>query len=210
MYKNKTAKNLIVLALIIVVFAFVGSVRVYADSDCEDIYGGGQICEVDRRFKITKEVRISGDNSWKDKVTDVRKGETVEFRITVKNKSDDEADEADDLETKDFLPDEMSKIGGNGLTEEFDNFHPGETKTFIITAKVKDSEYDRDVKFEKCVVNKVELRWKGDFEGSDTATVCYGNIEPSELPKTGAVDTLAIIGLGFLTVGFVTKKKLSK
>jgi uncharacterized repeat protein (TIGR01451 family) len=173
----------------------------YGDDECDD-------CST--RFRITKEVRVSGDSSWKDKVTNVRKGETVEFRITIKNKSGDEADEANDLQTQDFLPNEMTKIGGNGLTEEFGNFHPGETKTFIITTTVKDSEYDRDVKFEKCVVNKVELRWKGDFEGSDTATVCYGNIEPSELPKTGSLDYLALIGLGFLTAGFITKKKLSK
>ena len=172
----------------------------YGDDDCDE-------CS---KFRITKEVRVAGESSWKDKVTDVKKGETVEFRITIKNKSNDEADEATDLKTQDFLPDEMTKIGGNGLTESFGDFHPGATKTFIITAKVKDSEYNRDVKFEKCVVNKVELRWKGDFEGSDTATVCYGNIEPSELPKTGAIDTLAIVGLGLLTAGFVTKKKLSK
>jgi hypothetical protein len=210
MTKNKTAKNLIVLAFTMIVFASIGSIKAYADSDCEDVYGGGQICEYDRRFKITKEVRIAGESSWKDKVTDVKENEIVEFRITVKNKSDDEADKADDLETKDILPDEMEKVGGAGLTEEWDNFEPGATKTFIITAIVKNDEYDRDYKFEKCVVNKVELRWDGDFEGSDTATVCYGNIEPAELPKTGAVDTLALVGLGLLTAGLITKKKLGK
>ncbi|MFZ2664089.1 MAG: hypothetical protein WAX66_01900 [Patescibacteria group bacterium] len=173
-------------------------------------YGEDECDDCNTRFRITKEVRTSGDTSWKDKVTDVKEGEIVEFRVTVKNKSDDETDDADNMETKDFLPDEMEKVGGNGLTEEFDDFNPGETRTFIITAKVKGSEYDRDVKFEKCVVNKVELRWEDDYEGSDTATVCYGNIEPSELPKTGAVDTLAIVGLGFLTIGFITKKKFSK
>lgn len=166
----------------------------------------GEECTYDGRFKITKEVRVGGDTSWKDKVTNVKEGDIVEFRIIVKNKSNDAADEATDLKTEDFLPSEMVKVGGNGLTESFGDFHPGATKTFIITAKVNADEYNRDVKFEKCVVNKVELRWKGDFEGSDTATVCYGNIEPSELPKTGAESTLALAGFGLLALGLVAKK----
>jgi len=199
---NKNITKLIGIFLSFVILMSLPVRSVYADQYGEDEY--------ETRFKITKEVRVAGETSWKDKVTDVKENEIVEFRITVKNKSDDEADKADDLETKDMLPDEMEKVGGAGLTEEFDDFEPGATKTFIITAVVKDSEYDRDVKFEKCVVNKVELRQDDDFIGSDTATVCYGNIKPSELPKTGAVDTLAIVGLGLLTAGFVTKKKLSK
>lgn len=168
-------------------------------------YGGGN-GEYSRRFKITKEVRIQGDNTWKDKVTDVKEGDVIEFRITIKNRSDEEADEADDLKMEDFLPDEIYRVGGSGLTEYWSDFDPGETKKFTIEARIKSSEYDRDVDFEKCVVNKAELRWKGDFEGSDTATVCYGNIEPSELPKTGAMSNLAITGLGLVFAGFVTKK----
>lgn len=114
------------------------------------------------------------------------------------------------MEMRDYLPEEMEKVGGVGLTEEWDDFDPDDQKEFIILAKVKSGEYDRNVEFEKCIVNKAELRWDGDFQGSDTATVCYGNIQPSELPKTGSFSTLALAGISSLLAGIVGKKSLRK
>lgn len=182
-------------------FVFLSTENAYADQYGE-IYN--------KRFKITKEVRIEGDSEWKDKVTDVEEDDVVEFKITIKNKSDDDAGDFDNMKMEDFLPDEMYRVGGSGLTEYWDDFDSDESKKFTIKAKVDSDEYDRDVEFEKCVVNKAEVRWDDDFEGSDTATVCYGNIEPTELPKTGAVSTLGFTGLGLLLVGLVSKKKLAK
>jgi len=197
---NKIKINLIAILVTLGVVMTLSTGTVYAGQ-----YGEEE--EYNLRFKITKEVRIQGDTEWKDKITDVREGDLVEFRIKIKNKSDNPADAADDMKMEDFLPDEMYYVGGYGLTEEWDNFDPADEKVFIIQAKVESNEYDRDIQFEKCVVNKVELRWDGEFQGSDTATVCYGNAEPSELPKTGAVSTLGISGLVSLVAGFVAKKK---
>lgn len=196
--KIKLIGSLITLGL----FVFLSTGTAYAGQYGEEEYN--------LRFKITKEVRIQGDTEWKDKVTDVREGEVVEFRIKVRNKSDDPADATDDMKMEDFLPEEMYKVGGNGLTEEWDNFDPKDEKVFIIQAKVDSDEYDSDVRFEKCVVNKAELRWDGEFQGSDTATVCYGNIEPTELPKTGAFSTMGLSGLVLLVSGLVSKKYLKK
>lgn len=193
---KRNTKNLIAL-VIFASFVFLNGASVYAN------YGGG---EVNKRFRITKEVRLEGDNSWKDKVTDVKDGEIIEFKITVENLSDEEADEFDNMGIEDFLPDELYRVGGSGLTEYWDNFGSGDEKKFVIEVKVESEEYNRDIEFEKCVVNKVELEWDGEFEGSDTATVCYGNVEPSELPKTGYTSTLAIAGLATLVAGLVGKK----
>ena len=210
MRKIVLIKNLILfLAFGLIAFPF-GISKTYADSTCEPMYGGGEVCIYNKRFKITKEVRIEGDNEWKDKVTDVDENDVVEFRIEIKNKSDEDADDFDDMKMEDFLPDEMYKVGGSGLTDYWDDFDSGETKKFTIKAKVESEEYDRDVEFEKCVVNKAEVRWEGEFEGSDTATVCYGNVEPTELPKTGALPTLGISGLGLLISGLVSKRSSKK
>ena len=177
----------------------VAGVKVYADQ-----YGETYI---NKRFEIDKDVRIEGDNSWKDKVTDVEINEIVEFKITIKNRSDEEADDFDNMKMEDFLPDELERVGGSGLTEYWDNFEPGEKKSFTIEAKVKDSEYDREDNFEKCVVNKAEVEWDGEFEGSDTAIVCYGNTELTELPETGSsTDSIAALGLGLVVVGALVKK----
>lgn len=202
--------KLILSAFVIAAVSFAGTTKAYADSNCDEVYGGGENCNYDRKLKITKEVRIEGETSWKDKVTNVTKNQTVEFRITVKNKSDDGADKYSRLKIEDFLPSEMYWIGGSRTIEFLDDFEPGDSKTFTIKAKVYAWEYDRDYAFEKCVVNKAELRWKDEFEGSDTATVCYGNVTPSELPKTGAETTLALAGLGLLVAGFIARKKLNK
>lgn len=199
---NKNKIKLIVLFVTLGLFVFLSTRPVFADQYGEEEYN--------LRFKIVKEVRIRGDSEWKDKVTDVSKNDVVEFRIKIRNKSDDPADAADDMKMEDFLPDEMNKVGGSGLTEKWDNFDPKDEKVFIIQAKVDSDEYDRDVQFEKCVVNKAELRWDGEFQGADTATVCYGNVEPSELPKTGALSTLGLSGLGLLITGLVSKKFLKK
>ena len=197
--KIKLIGSLITLGL----FVFLSTGTVYAGQ-----YGEEE--EYNLRFKITKEVRIQGDSEWKDKVTDVKEGEVVEFRIKIRNRSDGPADATDDMKMEDFLPEEMTKVGGNGLTEEWDNFDPKDEKVFIIQAKVDSDEYDRDVEFEKCVVNKAELRWDGEFQGADTATVCYGNVQPSELPKTGALSTMGLSGLVLLVSGLISKKYLKK
>jgi hypothetical protein len=205
MNKTKTVKNLISLSFAVAMFTvYSGTQKVLADN-CESNYGGGETCIYNKRFEIDKDVRIEGDSEWReDKVTDVKKGEIVEFRIKIRNLSDSGAGSFDHMKMEDFLPDELVKY--------WNDFHPGDTKTFVIKVKIDSHEFDRTDNFEKCVVNKAEVRWDGKFEGSDTATVCYGNGKPTELPKTGAVSDLAILGFGLVGTGVVAKlvKKLRK
>ena len=205
MFKNK----IIFSAFVAGVLTVLGSGAVLADeAECTPIYGGGETCLVNKRFEIDKEVRVkdSGDD-WEDKVTGVKGDDLIEFKITVKNKSDDEADNFDNMKVTDFLPDELEKVGGAGLTEEWDDFEPGDSKSFIIEVQIKESEFDRDDNFEKCVVNKAEVEWDGEFEGSDTATVCFGDAEVTELPSTGGGLSIALSGLGMVLSGIVLKRK---
>lgn len=184
----------------------LGTNNVYAYGNCEANYGGGETCILNKSFEVTKKVRIEGDNSWKDKVIGVAIDEIVEFRIRVKNVGEVEVD---NMKMEDFLPDEMIFLDNEGLTQEWDNFSPGETQEFKIKARIKDSEFDRE-NFEKCIVNKVEIDYDGNFEGSDTATVCYGDAEITELPETGPTASIAfsVIGLGLISGGTLVKKKL--
>ncbi|MBU1970184.1 LPXTG cell wall anchor domain-containing protein, partial [Patescibacteria group bacterium] len=136
-------------------------------------------------------------------VTNVEEDEIVEFRIKIKNEGEIEVD---DMKMTDKLPKEMERVGGDGLTEYWDDFEPGETETFIIKAKVKDSEYDKK-NFDKCVVNKAEVSYDDDHEGSDTATVCYHEGELKELPKTGSNSLVyGVFGLALTGVGAISKK----
>ena len=190
--KNMKYK-LIAIVAVMAGLTFLSSNKVLADSNCESNYGGGETCIINKRFEISKKVRIQGDEEWKSKVSDVSEDDVIEFRIRIKNKTDEDADiDFDDMK----------------MSEYWDNFEPGEEKTFVIEAKIKSDEYDRDENFSKCVVNKAKAEWDGKFEGSDTATVCYGT--PTELPKTGAVSTTALLGAGSLIAGIWLKKRKAK
>ncbi|HLC93618.1 MAG TPA: LPXTG cell wall anchor domain-containing protein [Patescibacteria group bacterium] len=205
MNKNKKYKIIAVAVVALVVgVLFTGSA--YANGDCEPTYGGGERCVFNKSFDIEKEVRKDEDDDFEDKVTDVDKNDTVEFQIKVKNVGDIEVD---NMKYEDFLPDEMERVGGSGLTEEWNDFEPDEEVKFVIKAKIKESEFDRE-NFDKCIVNKVKVTFDGDFEGSDTATVCYGQGEVTELPKTGGESTIALtlLGLGLAIAGTLSKRKL--
>lgn len=188
-----------------------------AYAGCTANYGGGETCIYNKNFDVEKKVRTcdadyyddhgecdkDDDEGWKDKVTDVEEGDVVEFKIKVKN--DGEVD-VDDMKMSDKLPGEMTRLGGDGLTEYWNDFEAGETKKFYIYAKVDDDEFDRE-NFEKCVVNKAEVEYDGDEEASDTATVCYGDSEPTELPKTGGNSIVyGALGLGLMAVGAASKR----
>ena len=137
----------------------------YAEGDCEPTYGGGEKCVFNKSFEIEKEARIGDSGDFKDKVIGVEEDDTVQFRIRIKNVGDIEVDE---MKYEDFLPEEMERVGGNGLTEEWN-----------------------------------------DFEGSDTATVCYSEV--TDLPETGAGSTVAVtlLGLGLAVAGTLSKRKIS-
>lgn len=166
---------------------------------CESDGAYGQTCVYNKTFELTKKVRIEGDNTWKDKVIDVKEGETIEFRIEIKNIGEVAVD---DMKMTDYLPDELERIGGDGLTEEWNDFKVDEEKKFVIKARIKSEEFDRDDNFEKCVVNKAKVEYDGTLEGSDTATVCYGDEDITELPETGATSTEALTLLGLISTGF--------
>lgn len=202
-FMNKNLMHKLITAFIVVTaMSFLSSNIVYAS--CEENYGGGETCVLNKSFEIEKKVRKEGNSEWKDKVTSVDKGEIIEFRIRVKNVGEVETD---NMKMTDNLPSSMERVGGDGLTEYFDNFAPGDREEFVIKAKVKDSEYDRK-NFDKCVVNIAELEFGDKHEGSDDATVCYSDKKPTELPKTGAESTLpmGIAGTVLAGIGFLIKK----
>ena len=224
MKNNKSfLANLILSFVAVTAVAALFSQKVLADddADCEENYGGGETCIVNKRFKIEKWVRLEGEKKdksckeWDDEVTidltdNDEKDKYVEFCIRIKNMSDDYGDlDFDDMKMKDSLPEELHRIGGDGLTEEWDNFDPGETKEFKIKVRVDEDELDRDGEYEKCVVNKAAVYWDGNKEGSDTATVCWKDYdkEIKELPRTGAESALAgVAGLAVASFGLALRK----
>ena len=197
---NKISKILFISLLVGALLLVVLPSKVFAAED------GSYIEIKNKSFELDKKVKKEGGDVWKDKVVDVEEDEIVIFEIEIENVGEVEVD---DMRMEDFLPDELERIGGSGLTEYWGNFEPGEKKKFEIEVKIDEDEFDRDIEFEKCIVNKAEVEYDGDFESSDTAIVCYGNIEIKELPETGATSTaiFTALGLTLIASGVVLKKK---
>lgn len=151
---------------------------------------------------ISKMVRFEGQDTWKEKIIGVELDDVIEFRIKIDNKGNTEID---NLKMIDDLPDELERIGGSGLTESFDNLAEDDDKSFTIKAKVKD-EYMNE---EKCVVNEAKVERDGKEKDRDTATVCFGEVELSELPETGPTETGAIALSGILMLGLGLKFRKS-
>lgn len=167
-----------------------------------ETYGGG---DNEITLQIVKEVKLDGDPSYKDKVfvdltKDDQRNKNIVFKVTIKNKGD----KVENLKMEDFLPSALEKVSGN-LTEEWSSLDKDEVKTFEISAKIKSSEIIADKDYEKCVVNKAELRRDGNFSGSDVATLCYGNKPITSLPSTGIVPVVGMLGLGLVTLGQLIK-----
>lgn len=207
MKKTLTAKNLIttIVFLVAILIAQKALKPVFA-ADCETNYGGNKICTT-KKVHIKKSVRVCDKNGsncseWSDKVINVTKNDLVQFKIVVYNDSSDNADSLDNMSMKDALPSELTRTGGDSLKEYWDNFKTGTSKKFIIDAKVNASEFDRK-DFDKCVVNEAFVYRDKKLKDSADATVCYNNRKPTELPKTGANGTVALIGVGLVLAGIV-------
>jgi LPXTG-motif cell wall-anchored protein len=212
--------NLIVLVAFVLYFSLANRTA-FA---CDENYGGGETCIVNKSFNIDKDVKFEDedDDEYSDKVyvdlTDKdERSRTIVFRITIKNTTSSEDTDVEDMEFDkmkmlDDLPDELKRVGGSGLSEYFDNFNPGEKKTFYIKVRLTDDELDKDGEFEKCVVNVAKVYYDSKKEGESAATVCYSNTDLKELPKTGGETPLVLgsVGLGIASIGslaFLKKRK---
>lgn len=202
---NKISKILFVTLIAGALLLVVLPSKVFA-KECKSDGSYGEACIYNKSFELDKKVKKEGGDVWKDKITDVENDEIIEFEIEVENVGEVEVD---DMRMEDFLPDELEKVGGSGLTEYWNNFEPGEKKTFVIKARIKEEEFNRDIEFEKCIANKAEVEYDGDFESSDTAVVCYGNVKIKELPETGVTSTFiyTALGLTLIASGIALKKK---
>lgn len=154
--------------------------------------------------EITKEVRKLPNGKFDWKAEDVKKGEKVEFRITVRNTGDTELR---DLKVNDLLPSEL--VSNDSLAFTIDTLKVNESKEFFVTATVKDSEFG-DGKAGKCVINRATLKFN-DKELSDTAVVCWGNgvLGATKLPETGPIETLVMTVTGLISAisGLVVRRK---
>lgn len=196
-------------------------------SNCETLYGGGQVCP-QVSFSIDKKVALEakGGTQFVDNLTinDVRfnPNDTVSFQIVVKNTS---SSRIENLIVTDTLPSYLNFVGGPGT-------YDASTRKF--TLKIAKLEAGEDFKFTlntqfasetslpsnqgvTCVINEAKAELNGQV-ATDTAQVCVSkNVKTQpkvfttppmkQTPPTGPEAALAgILPLtGFL--GLYLRKK---
>lgn len=150
-------------------------------------------------------------------------GQTIIFRIKVKNISDDTIDE---IRVKDFLAPYLESFEGpatidNGKIEFWvDDLDEDEEQIFHIKAKIKSQDDLPSDKTLLCVINKAEAFIDDERSDEDSSQFCIEKqilgaaVTPTptsflkEIPKTGASgNSFVLLGMIFsLTTGFFLMK----
>ena len=189
-------KNLAVILSVVLGLQVIGGAQALADTGT---YGGTTTIK-NASITVEKEVRKVDGGHFDWKVEDVRKGQRLEFRITVKNTGETTLT---DINVKDSMPHEIAT--DDRLEFTIKELGVGESESFLIEATPKNEVFTSDA-VNKTVINKVTAK-TGDLEASATAVVSFGKVVLG-LPATGPAETLAltlISGL-LLTAGTTLRK----
>ncbi|MFH1566042.1 MAG: hypothetical protein ABIB98_02465 [bacterium] len=195
--------------LIGVFFITAFSKTAVAETVCTSNYGEGDVCFRDRDIQLDKEVRFYKNGDFEARIEDAEIGDSIEFRITVKNNGDVDVDK---LKVEDDLP---KYLKTKEDTEwEIKNLKAGDEYEITFKAKI---EEDIDIESgNTCFVNEARVKYEGKIFDEDTAIVCVtvpSVLGVKELPVTGAQSNgfgreiaLGIISLGMLILGLGLKK----
>lgn len=159
----------------------------YGTSDCQMIYGGGEVCNTAVSYQLNKQVQTvkKGGEFVENLTINDHKfvaGETVNYKITVKNTG---KDTVKDLRITDTLPGQLEfasakngKYNNDNRTVTFtvNSLDNGKSAEFIISTKVKN-----DVNA-SCPINNVTSIDSNGNAAEDTAMIC---IDHESIPTKG-------------------------
>lgn len=184
---NKITKTAIVLTSL---FFAVPAVHA-AGSNCQVIYGGGEVCPPNVQFSINKQVQRpgkGGDFVDNLNINDPKFGpaQAVNFQITVQNTGNQKIT---NIQVVDSLPNFLSFVSGPGnfdknnktLTYSIDSLDAGKSTTATVTFKTsaeKDLPADQGV---TCVTNNVRAT-KDATVVQDSSQVCIEKKVLAALP----------------------------
>ncbi len=222
-------KNLVTTAVITTALLATTAGMVNASgSQCQVIYGGGQVCDKQIQFSIDKLVQVpSKGGQFVDNINvndpKYSAGQTVVFKIVISNTGKDKIDHA---RVTDTFPQFLSFVSGAGtwdnnaktLTFDVNNLDAGKAVSFLITAKVAD-DTNLPNQSTVCVTNQVRAIEDSGASAQDSSQVCITRVVPTptpmiyekvpvkDIPKTGPelLTLLALAPVGL--AGFYLRKK---
>jgi uncharacterized repeat protein (TIGR01451 family) len=157
-------KSYLTTLFLMTIFSVVLPAKIFADTSCQPIYGGGQTCITTGNISINKTVLNPETNKMVDglSINDPRyqPGYLVTFQIAVTNTDNNNISK---IKVSDVFPQYVTFSSGPGsfdnntksLSFEIDNLAANETKTFTILGRiVSDSQIPISQGGIVCVVNQ--------------------------------------------------------
>jgi uncharacterized repeat protein (TIGR01451 family) len=188
-------------------------------SQCQVIYGGGEVCNQQIQFSLNKLVQVPGKGGG-DYVDNLNAndpkytaGQTVNYKVVITNTGNSDINH---IKATDTLPTFLTFVSGNGqfdsnsntLTFDVNNLSVGKAQEFIITAKVADNNTLPSNQTTICVINHVTAVADNGDTASDSSQACiakqivnvtptpqvFTTIPPKSIPNTGP-EMLPLLGL---------------
>lgn len=211
-------KNIVAATLLTGAFMINAGFANASGSNCQIIYGGGQVCNNNIEFSLNKMVQVpgKGGGNFVDNLTvnDAKyaAGQNVPFRITVTNTGDTSITH---IRVTDTLPQFLTFVSGDGnfdqnaktITFDVNNLDVGKVQEFNIVAKVVDDSQLPQDQSTLCTVNQVQAIADNGDTASDSSQICiakqitsaptptvFTTVPPKSIPNTGP-EMLPLLGL---------------
>lgn len=208
---------------------FVSQSMASGESNCQIIYGGGQVCNTSVKFTINKLVQTPGKD-YVDNLTvnDPRysAGQIVNFKIVITNTG---STELKNLSVVDTFPQHVNFSTGEGnydsnsrkLSFTIGSLPVGQSREFIITSKVDDEGKLPTNSGVNCLVNTARAVDASGAAAEDSSQVCiqknfvtavptpevFQKVPVKNIPNTGP-EMLPLIGLIPTAIaGFMLRRK---
>ncbi|HVZ11853.1 MAG TPA: hypothetical protein VG965_02380 [Patescibacteria group bacterium] len=201
--------KIIAVLLSVVLFGSVAtSAFASGESNCQPIYGGGQVCQNNLKFTINKLVQKPGTNNYVDNLTinDPRYNPStnVTFKISITNTGNTEID---NLNVVDNFPQYLTFVAGVGNTNvgasqinfTIGKITAGQTLDFLITAKTADAGNLPNNQAITCVTNNVVATANDGTQASDNAQLCIEKSIPGTTTTTTTTNNTPILSKPTIT-----------
>jgi uncharacterized repeat protein (TIGR01451 family) len=210
--------TVLIIGLLLTFFVWAKTTQ----ASCTPLYGGGETCTNRGEILVDKFVALPDSNSYVDNIIEgdtvnyYRPGQTVKYKLTVKNTGGDTIGE---ITVKDLMPDYVEFLSGPGsfnasegqfgtLTFAINNLGSGESRDYYIYGRIKDIPKTPICK----ITNRAQARASEDRFNEDTAQYCIkttvlGETTTTistikEVPKTGLEGLLPAGVVLLIVLGF--------
>ena len=200
--KSLTIKKLAATTLALAAFSSALATHAYAsgESNCEVIYGGGEVCDQDIKYSIDKLVQRPGKGGGNYvenlQVNDPKyvSNQNVNFKIIIQNTGDTKIN---DVRVTDTLPEFLTFVSGVGsydsntrkITFSVTNLEPGQKVEHIITAQVANENTLPSDQGVVCVINQVDAIENNGATAQDSSQVCIERQVLGATPGVKVFDT---------------------